>query len=74
MCIDYRSLNSCTKKEIYALPRIDDAIDSLANAEYFSNLDLASGYHQIPVAEQDRKKLHLSLMVVSLSTIICLSD
>ena len=46
-CIDYRKLNSVTKKDVYPLPRIDDILDTLAGAKFFSTLDLAAGYWQI---------------------------
>ena len=47
MCCDYRALNSQTVKSQYPLPRIEDILDQLGSARYFSKLDLASGYHQI---------------------------
>lgn len=59
-CIDYRRLNAITIKDLYPLPRLDDVIERLAGTEYFTSLDLASGYHQIPVAFEDRKKTAFS--------------
>ena len=56
MCIDYRKLNEITTKDAYPLPRIGQTIDALQGAAYFSSLDLASGYWQVPVAEKDRHK------------------
>ncbi len=56
ICIDYRKLNTITKKEVYALPRIDDTIDTLSNKIYFSVMDLASGYYQIPMKPEDKAK------------------
>ena len=55
-CIDYRKLNSVTLKDSYPLPRIDESLDSLGNAKYFSTLDLASGYWQIALSEDAKTK------------------
>jgi hypothetical protein len=55
-CVDYRKLNQITVKDTYPLPRIDDMLDKLGKSEYFSTLDLASGYWQIEVKEEDREK------------------
>ena len=52
LCIDYRSLNRLTKKNSYPLPRIDDIFDQIAEAKYFSKIDLRSGYYQIRVEEE----------------------
>jgi hypothetical protein len=55
-CVDYRKLNKVTRKDVYPLPRIDDALDCLAGAKIFSMMDLKSGYWQIEVDEKDREK------------------
>ena len=56
MCIDYRSLNAKVHCDAYPLPRIDEALDVLKGAKHFCSLDLAHGYHQIPVAAEDIEK------------------
>ena len=56
MCVDYRKLNSITREDAFPLPRIDESVDALGGAQIFSTLDLASGYHQVAMAEQDKQK------------------
>jgi hypothetical protein len=56
MCIDYRMLNSMTIKNKYPLPRIEDLLDRLKKAKFFSMIDLRSGYHQMKIREQDIPK------------------
>ncbi|GKB29598.1 putative reverse transcriptase domain-containing protein [Tanacetum coccineum] len=53
MCIDYRELNKLTVKNRYPLPRIDDLFDQLQGSQFFSKIDLRSGYHQLRVHEND---------------------
>ncbi len=55
-CIDYRKLNHITRNDAHPLPRVDDLLDSVGHAKYFTTLDLKSGYHQIPVHPADREK------------------
>ena len=55
VCIDYRDLNAVSSLDAYPLPCIDELLNKLAKARWFSKMDLASGYHQIPMDEQSIK-------------------
>ena len=56
MCVDYRKLNSKTRRDAFPLPRIDESLDALSGAAFFSTIDLASGYHQVAMHEKDRAR------------------
>lgn len=56
MCVDYRELNSNTVRDHFPLPIIDDHISKLSGAKYFSVLDMAAGFHQIPIAKDSIEK------------------
>ena len=55
-CVDYRKVNTVTRKDAYPLPRVDDTLDTLAGSKWFSTLDLLSGYWQVEVRPEDREK------------------
>ena len=55
-CVDYRRLNKITKKDAQPLPRIDDMLDAFRGAKWFTSLDLAAGYWQVPMKEEDIEK------------------
>ena len=56
VCIDYRKLNTTTKKDHYPLPFIDQMLDRLAGHPYFCFLDGYSRYNQISIAPEDQEK------------------
>ena len=55
-CVDYRRLNSASKLHEFPLPRIDDNLDALAGARYFTTFDLASVYWQVSMHPADIEK------------------
>jgi len=54
-CVDYRKVNAVTRKDTYP-PRVDDTLDTLAGAKWFSTLDLISGYCQVEMSPDDQEK------------------
>ena len=62
-CVDFRRVNALTKKDAQPLPHIDDTLDVLVGSCWFSNLDLASGYWQVEVDDNDREKLLSALLI-----------
>ena len=56
VCVDYRALNEISRKSAVGLPNTQDCISSLGGARLFCTMDLASGYHQIPMSAKDKCK------------------
>ena len=55
-CIDYCQLNRVTKLDEFPLPRMDDTLDQLAGAKFFTTLNLAAGYWQVAMDPSDQEK------------------
>jgi hypothetical protein len=61
-CIDYPYLNRVMVKDSFPLPVIEDCLDTLYGTKYFSTLDMASGYYQVQISEEDPKNgIHYTL-------------
>ena len=56
LCVDYRPLNKTTRNDPFPTGNLQEVLDNLAGANYFSVIDLAQGYLQVPLAEKDRPK------------------
>ena len=59
-CVDYRVLNSLTKKDAYPLPRVDDCLDSLAGSKWYSTMDLNSRFWQVGISPESRERTAFS--------------
>src|ERR1700757_4787033 len=56
LCVDFRKLNLIIEKDAYPLPRINNLLDQLQEARYFSSLDLFAEFHEISIDLKDIQK------------------
>ena len=68
-CVDFHKVNDATIKDGHPLPRIDDTLESLHGARYFSTLDLKSGYWQVPIKEEHKERQLFELAVANCSSL-----
>uniref|UniRef100_A0A671TSD1 ribonuclease H n=1 Tax=Sparus aurata TaxID=8175 RepID=A0A671TSD1_SPAAU len=55
-CVDYRRVNEVSKFDAYPMPRVDELLDRLGTARFYTTLDLTKGYWQIPLSLESREK------------------
>ena len=55
LCTDYRRLNQVTQPDAFPVPRIDDTLDAVSGASYFTKIDLLKGFYQVPLSKQARE-------------------
>ena len=56
ICVDYRRLNQVTVFDAYPMPRVDELLDAIGGAEFITTLNLAKGYWQVPMTDEDKVK------------------
>ena len=69
LVIDFRALNEKTVASAYPLPNITEILDQLGRSKYFSTLDLASGFHQVPIGRSRRCSQNRFLHTVQSSAV-----
>lgn len=63
LCIDYRKLNLQRVKDVYALPKLEDTFSALSGSQWFSVLNLKSGYYQVEETKKTKTAFVCSLGV-----------
>jgi len=63
MCADYRKLNQVTEKNSHPLPLIDEVLEQISKANYFTNFDWAKGFHQFSIDQESIEKTAITTHV-----------
>ena len=61
-CVDYRKVNEVSRFDAYPMPRVDELLDRLGTARFFTTLDLTKGYWQIPLSPESKEKTAFSTL------------
>jgi hypothetical protein len=69
--VDYKKLNNISVKNKFPLPIIDEFLDEIAGAQYFTTIDLASGFHQIRMSLRMKLRQHLRLTMTTFNSELC---
>ena len=72
LCVDYCELNSITVRDAFPLPRIDEALQAIHSSNWFSSFDLAQGYLQLAMEENDIKKTAFRTSSTGLYELTCM--
>ena len=70
-CVDYRRLNALTTKDAHPLPRIDDSLRLLGNQQWFSTMDIASGYWQVAMSPEAKRKAAFVTIERLMDRVLC---
>jgi len=60
LCLDFRKLNAITERQCFPMPNVEDLLDKLNGAGYFSTIDLGNAYYQVQLAEESQEKTAFS--------------
>ena len=71
LCLDFRKLNAITERQCFPMPNVEDLLNKLNGAGYFSTIDLGNAYYQVQLAEESQKKRHSLLKNDSIVSLGC---
>jgi len=74
VCVDFWKLNQVTVGDAFPLPNFTDILDQLGKSMYYTTLDLAQGYHQVPMNSADREKTDFSTAKATKNSHACHSS
>ena len=61
-CLDFRKLNLITERQAFPMPNVEDSLDRLNGAGYFSTIDLGNAYYQVELSKDSQEKTAFSIL------------